>query len=605
MAIGLCALVVVLFCLFGLRYFQFGTMGRVETISGTGDHRTLVVYGPSLGGRTSRPHLEKLVRATFPDADILVPTYAHRLMSNVDAFDLTSQIELAIRQAYENNKTADGACKYEKIVLFGYSTGGLLLRKAYVWGLGFEDDRPVQHGRHPWVERLDRFVSLAAPNRGWPSDKPDNLDGIHFLYGYVMLRVARLAGVGRFIQNLMQGSPFVSNMRVQWIDLFRAGNALPGTARPLIVHLIGDKDELVDRSDSIDLEAGTGVDVVIKTLEGLSHADVGTLLFQDGDRLSPAGEAIRMALVTPAGAFPAYWADRVGALKTDPDVKHLIFVMHGIRDESMWPAEVKRSIEAQIGNEAAHVKIIPPLYRRFAMLPFLLYWDRQHNVRWFMDQYTQARAMYPNLEEMDFIGHSNGTYILASALQRYPVLKVRNVFFAGSVVPSHYNWAGLIAKGRVTGRVWNVCADFDWVVAILPQFFQQISDLLGIKEPAPGLLDIGSAGFHGFRLGVGTEGVLSNLKYIAGTHGAAFEPAMVGPIATYVSRDPAIDFVTAWQPESRPSPRGYLETASNLSWVFWTIGVGLIAGLGYLAFHLSWVVFAIYLVVLLGLLMTI
>jgi pimeloyl-ACP methyl ester carboxylesterase len=206
----------------------------------------------------------------------------------------------------------------------------------------------------------------------------------------------------------------------------------------------------------------------------------------------------------------------VTALQTDPNIKQLIFVMHGIRDESTWPAEVKRSIERQIGDRAATIKIIPPLYRRFTMLPFLLYWDRQYNVRWFMDQYTQAKAMYPNLETMDFIGHSNGTYILASALQQYPVLKVRNVFFAGSVVPVHYNWAKPISEGRVTGRVWNICADGDWVVAIFPQLFQQISDWLKIEDPQPGLLDIGSAGFHGFRVAVGTTEKVFNLKYISG-----------------------------------------------------------------------------------------
>jgi pimeloyl-ACP methyl ester carboxylesterase len=591
----LVALIFFLFLLFGLRFFNFGTLGEVETIPG--DHKTLVVFGPPLGGRTDSPNLEKLVRQAYPTADILIPTYRNSWFSNLNPYDLTDLIECAIR-------AADDQYHYAKIILFGYSVGGLLLRKVYVWGSGFEDDRSAPRGRHPWVDRVDRFVSLAAPNRGWPTDKPENLAVPLYVAAYVIERLAHLTGTGRFAETLMQGSPFVANMRVQWIERFRALWAAPDGRRPLVIHLIGGKDELVDREDSVDLEAGSAAEGMIKTLEGLSHAGIAKLLYQGPEaRLSPAGEAIQMALTKQRGEFPPYWADRVNALQTDPNINHLIFVMHGIRDESTWPEEMKRSIERQIGDRAATIKIVPPLYRRFTMLPFLLYWDRQHNVRWFMDQYTQAKAMYPNLETIDFIGHSNGTYILASALQRYPVLKVRNVFFAGSVVPVHYNWAKPIRDGRVTGRVWNICADGDWVVAIFPQLFQQISDWLQIKNPQPGLLDIGSAGFHGFRVGVGTAENVFNLKYISGDHGAAFEPAMVDPIAAYVTTDPAIDFIQRWRPEDRPEPTR-LEKASNLSWLIWIVGLGGIVAIGIAAHSVGWFAFAIYAALLLGLLTT-
>jgi hypothetical protein len=199
--------------------------------------------------------------------------------------------------------------------------------------------------------------------------------------------------------------------------------------------------------------------------------------------------------------------------------------------------------------------------------------------------------------------HSNGTYILASALQQYPVLKVRNVFFAGSVVPVHYNWAEPMSEGRLTGRVWNICADGDWVVAIFPQLFQQISDWLKIKDPKPGLLDIGSAGFHGFRVGVDTAEKVFNLKYISGDHGAAFEPAMVDPIAAYVTIDPAMDFIQRWRPEDRPPPTR-LEHVSNLSWLIWIVGLGVIAAIGIAAYRMGWISFLIYAGLLFGLLTT-
>ena len=591
----LIVLIIVLLLLFGPRNLDLGSFGEAKPTEG--DHRTLVVFGPPLGGKDSRPKLVKLVREAYPEADLLIPTYEHSWFSNIDPYGLTSHIEQAIR-------TADEKHRYEKIILFGYSTGGLLLRKAYVWGYGLESDRPSAHGRHPWVDRVDRFVSLAAPNRGWPNEKSKNLRPELYAVSYVAQHVARLTGTGRFIASLLQGSPFVANMRVQWIDLFSNLNS-PGGRKPLIIHLVGDKDEMVDREDSIDLEAGIASDVKIKTLEGLAHDEIATLLYQPGDgEFTPAGEAIHMALTSARDQFPAYWPDRIKALQPDLKIKQLIFVMHGIRDESTWPAEMKRAIERRIGDGATAVRIVTPLYRRFAMLPFLLYWDRQYNVRWFMDEYTQARAKYPNLETVDFIGHSNGTYILASALQQYPVLQVRNVFFAGSVVPMQYNWGKPIAEGRVTGRIWNICASSDWVVAIFPQFFQQLSDWFGIEEPKVGIFDIGSAGFRGFRIQEASDGRLFNVKYISGTHGAAFETAKTeraNAIAAFVTSDPGKDLSELREPD-KP---GVLEWLSNVSWMIWIVGLGAIGLIGVAAFHAGWPWLVVYVGVLVGVLTTV
>jgi hypothetical protein len=291
-------------------------------------------------------------------------------------------------------------------------------------------------------------------------------------------------------------------------------------------------------------------------------------------------------------------------LKTEPNIRHLIFVMHGIRDESNWPSDIKRAIEKKIGEEAEAVKVIPPQYRRLTMLPFLLYWDKQENVRWFMDQYTEAIATYPNLQYVDFIGHSNGTYILASALQKYSVLRVRNVFFAGSVAPIQYNWKRVVQNGQVTGKVWNICADFDWVVAILPQLFQQLTDWMKMEQPE-GLFDIGSAGFRGFRKEVGTDSFLRNLKYISGTHGAAFDSGnerRLQAIVEFVTSNEDGKLQSLWEVDDPP---WWLSLASYLSWLIWMTGLSLIALVGFLAYKRGWRWLAVYVVIILGIVTTV
>ena len=590
--------VILLFIFLGLRHVVPGSVGSTELTPR--DHQTLVVFGPPLGGRTSVPDLEHLVRGVFPTADFLIPTYANRWYSNSDPYDMADKLEEAIRNA-------DDQHNYSKIVLFGYSTGGLLVRKAYVWGHSNDNDRKAPHHPHRWVKKVDRFVSLAAPNRGWPSArKPENMAPHLYAVGYAGGILARLTGTGHTVLDVLQGSPFVANMRVQWIKLFRA----KGSDAPLVVHLVGGRDELVDRADSIDLEAGSADGAIIKTVGDLNHASIAKGIYEAGDgqrQMTSIGKTIETALTRTRDEIAQSWGDRVTALKTDPKVTHLIFVVHGIRDESTWPDDVKAAIVKRLGPErGATLEVVSPQYKRFTLLPFLLYWDRQKNVRWFMDQYTQAKAKYPSLEHVDYVGHSNGTYILASALEKYRELEVRNVFFAGSVVPMHYGWQEKITNRQVLGRIWNICADFDWVVAIFPQFFQQLSDRLG--NPRTDLLDIGAAGFRGFEKDIVSEDILRNQKYVSGSHFAAFDASVehrLNAIVDFVTTDDPQRLAAAYASLHETSTDGWLGFVTHLSWLIWLVGLGCIAWIGVATYRRSGWWFAAYAVVLLGLVMNV
>jgi pimeloyl-ACP methyl ester carboxylesterase len=189
--------------------------------------------------------------------------------------------------------------------------------------------------------------------------------------------------------------------------------------------------------------------------------------------------------------------------------------MHGIRDLGEWSSRFETGLQERarkVGNGKLAIASIR--YGYFGMGQFLLKRDRQKYVRWFMDQYTETLARYPMATEIDFVGHSNGTYLLTSALEKYPAMRVRRVVLGGSVVAKDYDWKRVFDRKQVA-MVRNYVAEDDWVVALFPRFF----------EPLPMRLlgnDIGSAGFNGFD--AGNDGPnrqpVENIKFITGHHAA-------------------------------------------------------------------------------------
>jgi pimeloyl-ACP methyl ester carboxylesterase len=420
-----------------------------------------------------------------------------------------------------------------------------------------------------------------------------------------MEEVGRLTGTGYLLRSVLAGSPFIADLRVQWIRLARAKKS----TMPLVVHLVGKRDELVSREDSLDLNAAEGV--IFKTLPAVNHREISQQLFltENGQQaLSEVGHAIQEALVLNRPQFPAGWADPVTRTQ-DEAVTRVVYIMHGIRDEGDWTDVIENRILRLLGGDIQTIKIPPVRYNRFAMLPFLLYWDRQRNVRRFMDQYTEDLARYPNLKTVDYFGHSNGTYIVASALQQYPVLEVRNVLFAGSVVPSHYSWARPLAERRVQ-QVRNVVADADWVVGLFPQVFELFSQhVLREEHSGFGLFDVGAAGFRGFKE-ANDGGSVKDIRFVAGQHSAAIEVVGTEPLA--VRKLEAIATFMATGDDTQLSVFDMTKTRdpyvyflSNFSWAVWLIIVLAIAGFGWLAASRSPLILGGYVALLLVVLFTV
>lgn len=60
---------------------------------------TLVVAMHGLSARPSLSGLKDLVRSTFPDADLIAPSYPNYPPSNVDAYELVDSLEVGIHEA--------------------------------------------------------------------------------------------------------------------------------------------------------------------------------------------------------------------------------------------------------------------------------------------------------------------------------------------------------------------------------------------------------------------------------------------------------------------------------------------------------------------------
>jgi pimeloyl-ACP methyl ester carboxylesterase len=542
----------------------------IEVTAGT-DARTLVVALHGFGG-TSRQGLIALAHRAFPGAHVIAPQYnsgALNSFSNSSPYDIADVVESAIDNAFSQYQ-------YERIVLIGHSMGGELLRKVYLWGAGEEDDRPVRRGRREWVDRVERFVSLASINRGWSTDPaPPNMPWYRRAEYALGRIVGRLTGTGQMIFAVERGAPFVADSRVQWIRLARQKT---GRKVPLVIHLLGTRDDVATVEDTKDAQAAK--DFKFKSLPDTDHADIATAL---ADELGPNGPLTsRAQTILDCVTLPVdkLKFDEPDKLIENGNIRRVVFILHGIRDYDTWGIELKQLIDAQLGP-GSRTAVVVPKYGYFPMAPFLLWSDRQQKVRWFMDHYTEALAQYPLAETFDFIGHSNGTYILASALQKYRTLKVDDVYFAGSVVPQRYRWGDLVRKQRVR-RVRNVVATNDWVVAIFPRLFEQIAEWRGQADNSE-LLDIGAAGFRGFQeAGLPGSGV-RDITFASGTHSTGVDlrvdrkrDALIrfGRYGLDAEQDRMFDQVFG----NAMMQSAFMDQLSNVSWLVWLSIVAVVVG---------------------------
>jgi pimeloyl-ACP methyl ester carboxylesterase len=497
--------------------------GTVSTI----DDRVLAVV---LHGYTFTPkHMSQVVRvtqATIPKAHFLVPELPLGLFSTVDpvqiARNVATQIEGRISFRQER-----GFPPFEEILLIGHSLGALLARKLYLLAgpesseARFEDSKDGELSEEkPWFGLIRRIILLAGMNRGWSLTHHLNISRAILLtigtfFGDLALAVT---GTRFMIFHIRRGAPFITELRLQWLALHKLKTSR-SQKLALTVQLLGTIDDLVAPTDNVDLV--TGRDFVYLDVPFSGHANV----IEMDDPV--VGEHRREVFQLALSEEPKSLANRnlapgdLGLFEARSHVTDVIFVIHGIRDVGYWTQKIARRVEA-LGNAPPKVYASETSsYGYFAMFPFLLPSRRRAKVQWLMDQYVEARSLYPNAR-FSYMGHSNGTYLVANALQGYRACRFQRIVFAGSVVRTDYDWATLLSR-RQTEAVLNYVATADAIVAWFPGALERLN-----------WQDLGSAGHNGFR---DKSREVFQVKYIPGGHGAALSEKNWDDIAQFIVSD--------------------------------------------------------------------
>ncbi len=437
---------------------------------------TLVVVSPGLRARHKAfQSLREQVEASSTDVQWEFIEHRQHYLSFGAPASKALDIVARIDWIWE---TAPG--QFDRIVFVGYSAGAILVRLAYLISAGVYAHRPgpgkLLRGQQsrPWHEAVAGFVLIAGVNAGW---KPFSaLKPVVWFADAVGLQRRLFGG------NLISGSYFVTNVRLDWMDY------LPslGDRAPRIVQVLGTGDSIVGDSDSTDVTQFPNAKQVL--IQGANHLSVM-------ERTRELSQAVTTVLHV-SGVADEEIQPSDTATKTPSSV---VFVVHGIRDSRRsWPEDVRQKV-----NEVDQsVKVVTASYGYLSAFRFVWPGNRRKRARWLCDQYTRERAEHPDLP-FHFIGHSNGTYTLGRSLLEVHGMRFDRVVLMGSVLPREYPWQAMKDGGQARS-IENHCSRRDWPVAWLCSTLRVI-----------GMNDLGTAGFEGF-----DDGTAFESRWYPGGHGS-------------------------------------------------------------------------------------
>ena len=126
------------------------------------------------------------------------------------------------------------------------------------------------------------------------------------------------------------------------------------------------------------------------------------------------------------------------------EVKHVVVLIHGIRDWGLWEAKVSAKL-ADNGFEPVTMS-----YGRFGLFSFLapVSLFRNRAIASIEKRFDEVLHDHPHAL-ISVIAHSFGTYIFAHLLQRMQRLKIHRIIFCGSVLHRDFPFEQLINRFQV------------------------------------------------------------------------------------------------------------------------------------------------------------
>jgi alpha-beta hydrolase superfamily lysophospholipase len=544
-------------------------------------------------GPDSIDGVRALVRRIYPAADIMIPQLPFD-------YDSRADLEVVAEQLIQRIDKMNQEHGYLHIILAGYSMGGILARKLWVLAHGAQFDGTVEPDRFDdWPGRIDRIVLLAGMNRGWSIGSAIRGNGrwLMFSAGAAAGHLLSAIGFEPAVFDVRRGAPFLTRMRLQWLEVERKvrESEAPGKL-PIVIQLLGTEDDIVAPTDHIDLASGNFHYVEVK---GTGHAQI---LAADNSHLASLDP--ETCMVTGAKDDGAVRVrriclamrgrlDEIEGVETNlGDVRALaretlhdtsvsearpvvdeqppsdvVLVIHGIRDEGYWARRLAQRIRNQRNPNSPYRRFetVTDSYGYFPILPFIVPWTRRSKVEWLLDRFVIIKSQFPDAK-FHYIGHSNGTFLLAKALEVLPMRQFRfeRVVTAGSVLRYDHKWSELSDSGHGVGCVANYVASGDWVVALFPN---------GLSFWGLSPSELGGAGHDGFGGDPNQRSIsedrprVRNVRWVEGGHSAALEESRWIEIAGFVTgsgpdclgganlsfdqdvdRSPLVKFFGRWSP---------------------------------------------------------
>ena len=365
------------------------------------DDRVLAValHAFTLNSSSLSP-VARVIQKTIPNASCLVPDLPLGLLSTANPTRIARRVMGLIEAKIAFRKSHDWP-PFEEIILVGHSLGALLARKIYVLAGPESADAPFEDSpegvlspEKPWFGSIKRIILLAGMNRGWTIDHHLSIPRaigmqIGAVFGDFLLN---LTGKRLIIFHSRRGSAFLTELRLQWLALQRH---MDGKKRekPITVQLLGSVDDLVAPDDNIDLV--TGRDFVYLDVPFSGHTNVVEMF--DKEAGPKRSEVFTQALCEDLETLSArnLVPEDLDLVESRRGVSDVIFVIHGIRDLGYWTKKIARKVEA-LGNAPPRIYASETSsYGYFAMIPFLLPSRRREKTEWLMDQYVDAKSLYP------------------------------------------------------------------------------------------------------------------------------------------------------------------------------------------------------------------